>query len=117
MAAKATGTRVSIVNVGDDVYYFSSSYDEWIKGKVLALNEDNSYELDIKSGAHPSLVIKNPTPEDLKTKPVREVEQVYIAPAPQYTEETVPPSGKVSNSFTCKSGAHPSRNFSGTLYR
>ena len=77
------------------MYYFSSSYDEWIKAKVLALNEDNSYELDVKSGAHPSLVIKNPTPEDLASKPVRQVEQVYIPPPPQYTEETVPPEAKV----------------------
>ena len=78
------------------MYYYSSSYEEWIKAKVLALNEDNSYELDVKSGAHPRFVIKNPTAEDLASKPVREVEEVYIPPAPQYTEETVPPAAKVA---------------------
>ncbi len=87
-----------VIKVGDDVHYYSSSYDEWMTGKVLAINPDGSFELDIKSGAHPALVIKNPTPEDLKTKPSRpvEIEVTAIPPLPPLIRpEDLPPEVRV----------------------
>ncbi len=89
------GTTVAIINVGDDVHYYSPSYEEWMPAKVIALNEDNSFELDIKSGAHPSLVIKNPTPEDLASKP-KSLVPAYTPPPPrEINEDELPPAAKV----------------------
>jgi hypothetical protein len=90
------GTTVAIINVGDDVYYYSTSYEEWMPAKVIALNEDNSFELDVKSGAHPSMVIKNPTPEDLASKPKCLLVPVYTPPPPrEINEDELPPAAKV----------------------
>jgi hypothetical protein len=90
------GTTVAIINVGDDVHYYSTSYEEWMPAKVVALNEDNSFELDIKSGAHPSLVIKNPTPEDLASKPKCLLVPAYTPPPPrEINEDELPPAAKV----------------------
>jgi hypothetical protein len=94
--AQKGGTRVAIINVGDDVHYYSTSYEEWMPAKVIGLNEDNSFELDIKSGAHPSMVIKNPTPEDLASKPKSLLVPAYTPPPPrEINEDELPPAAKV----------------------
>eukprot|EP00292_Cryptomonas_paramecium_P012176 CAMPEP_0113724898 /NCGR_PEP_ID=MMETSP0038_2-20120614/39378_1 /TAXON_ID=2898 /ORGANISM="Cryptomonas paramecium" /LENGTH=292 /DNA_ID=CAMNT_0000654937 /DNA_START=17 /DNA_END=891 /DNA_ORIENTATION=- /assembly_acc=CAM_ASM_000170 len=87
------------INVGDEVYYYSQSYEEWMQAKVEGINEDGSFELDIKSGAHPSLVRKNPTKEELASKPVREeaAPVIYTTPiAPMVSLSDLPPGQKAN---------------------
>ena len=55
-AGELPRAALSEFRVGQEVEYLSSTYNEWIEGKVLAINADGTLDLDVREAADPSKV-------------------------------------------------------------
>ena len=69
--------------VGEEVEYHSSSYQEWIEGKVLAIHSDGTLDLDVRERADPSKVRRvRRSPQRQHRSPQRRARAPAPAPAP-----------------------------------
>jgi len=55
-AGELPRAALSEFRVGQEVEYLSSTYKEWIEGKVIAINADGTLDLDVREAADPSNV-------------------------------------------------------------
>ena len=55
-APRPPPAALSEFRVGQEVEYLSSTYNEWIGGKVLTINADGTLDLDVREAADPSNV-------------------------------------------------------------
>ena len=77
--------------VGEQVEYHSSSYQEWIQGKVLAMHSDGTLDLDVRERADPSKVRRvQRSPQRQHRSPHRR------RAAPAMASRTSPPIGRTS---------------------